>query len=336
MTSRSTTRRPVPRVGLVLGAGGIVGQAYHAGVLAALEVDLGWDARTADVIVGTSAGSVMGTALRMGLRATDLAAWAVGAEPSAEGSALVEAFAAEPADIPPFDLSGLLHGWRWPAGALLWRVARRPWAIRPAAVASTLLPAGSFDVASHAARLDGLLGQEWPDGLRICAARRIDGRRTVFGRPGAPEVPLSTAVAASCAIPGYFSPVRIGRHEYLDGGVHSSTNADILRTEDVDVAIVVAPMSSAHGRTTSPDLVVRWATHRRLEQEVRRLRAAGVEVVRFEPAAASRRVMGLNAMAEDRSPAVVREAFFEAGARVKVAHVAARLSALGAGRGAAA
>ena len=62
MTSRSTTR-----VGLVLGAGGIVGQAYHAGVLAALEVDLGWDARTADVIVGTSAGSVMGTALRMGL-----------------------------------------------------------------------------------------------------------------------------------------------------------------------------------------------------------------------------------------------------------------------------
>ena len=77
------TRRPVPRVGLVLGAGGIVGQAYHAGVLAALEVDLGWDARSADVIVGTSAGSVMGTALRMGLAATDLAAWAVGAEPSA-------------------------------------------------------------------------------------------------------------------------------------------------------------------------------------------------------------------------------------------------------------
>jgi NTE family protein len=331
MTSRSMTR-----VGLVLGAGGIVGQAYHAGVLAALEVDLGWDARTADVIVGTSAGSVMGTALRMGLSATDLAAWAVGAEPSGEGSALVEAFSAEPAAIPPFDLSDLLHGWRLPAGALLWRVIRRPWAIRPTAVASTLLPAGSFDVASHAARLDGILGYGWPDGLRICAARRLDGRRTVFGRPGAPEVPLSTAVAASCAIPGYFSPVRIGRHEYLDGGVHSSTNADILRAEDVDLAIVVAPMSSAHGRTTSADLAVRWATHRRLEREVRRLRAEGVEVVRFEPSAASRRVMGLNAMAEARSPVVVREAFLEAGRRLEASHVAARLAGLGSRRRAAA
>ena len=48
------------RVGLVLGAGGIVGQAYHAGVLAAIELDLGWDPREADVIVGTSAGSVVG------------------------------------------------------------------------------------------------------------------------------------------------------------------------------------------------------------------------------------------------------------------------------------
>jgi NTE family protein len=326
----------MPRIGLVLGAGGIVGQAYHAGVLAALEIDLGWDARTAEVIVGTSAGSVMGTALRMGLSATDLAARAVGAAPSDEGSALVAALDAEEADIPPIDLAGLLRGWRLPAGALLWRAARKPWAVRPAVVASTLLPAGTFDVSSHAARLDDLLGDEWPDGLRICATRRIDGRRTVFGRPGAPEAPLSQAVAASCAIPGYFSPVRIGRREYLDGGVHSSTNADVLRAEDVDLAIVIAPMSAAHGRTTNPDLAIRWATHRRLDREVRRLRSEGVEVVRIEPAAASRRVMGLNAMADDRSPAVVREAFFEAGRRVRDPRIAARLACIGERRSAAA
>jgi NTE family protein len=323
------------RVGLVLGAGGIVGQAYHAGVLAALEVDLGWDARTADVIVGTSAGSVMGTALRMGLSPSDLAAWAVGAEPSDEGSALVEALAAEPADIPPFDLTGLLRGWRFPAGALLWRAVRRPWAVRPSVFASTLLPAGSFDVAAHAARLDGLLGEAWPEGLRVCATRRLDGRRIVFGRAGAPAAPLSQAVAASCAIPGYFSPVRIGRREYLDGGVHSSTNADVLRNEEVDLAIVVAPMSAAHGRTTAPDVAIRWAAHRRLDHEIRRLRSAGIEVVRFEPAAASRRVMGLNAMADDRSATVVREAFFEAGARARDERVAARLIGLGPGRAAA-
>ncbi len=65
------------RIGLVLGAGGTVGQPYHAGVLAALEHDLGWDPRTAEIIVGTSAGSVTGTLLRLGVPASDLAAWAV-------------------------------------------------------------------------------------------------------------------------------------------------------------------------------------------------------------------------------------------------------------------
>ena len=64
-------------VGLVLGAGGVVGQAYHAGVLAVLEHDCGWDPRSADVIVGTSAGSITGTLLRAGVPASELAAWAV-------------------------------------------------------------------------------------------------------------------------------------------------------------------------------------------------------------------------------------------------------------------
>ena len=110
--------------------------------------------------------------------------------------------------------------------------------------------------------------------------------------------------------------------------MHSSTNADVLRAEDVDLAIVIAPMSAAHGRTTNPDLAIRWATHRRLDREVRRLRSEGVEVVRIEPAAASRRVMGLNAMADDRSPAVVREAFLEAGAPRPRPAIAARLACI--------
>ena len=77
------------RIGLVLGAGGIVGQAYHAGVLAALEHDLGWDPRTADVIVGSSAGSLTGALLRLGVPASDLAAYAVEAPLSVESEDLV-------------------------------------------------------------------------------------------------------------------------------------------------------------------------------------------------------------------------------------------------------
>src|SRR5450755_4572197 len=73
--AKSKTR---PTVGLVLGAGGVVGQAYQAGVLAGLERQAGWDPRDAELIVGTSAGSVTGAALRVGVPATDLAAMAVG------------------------------------------------------------------------------------------------------------------------------------------------------------------------------------------------------------------------------------------------------------------
>src|SRR6478672_1884140 len=78
-STRARTMPCTPRVGLVLGGGGAVGAAYHAGALAALEHDLGWDARNADVILGTSAGSLVGALLRLGVPATDLAALTVGA-----------------------------------------------------------------------------------------------------------------------------------------------------------------------------------------------------------------------------------------------------------------
>src|SRR5690348_3959752 len=62
------------RIALVLGAGGPVGHAFHAGALSALEHALGWDARSADLVVGTSAGAQVGGLLRAGLHGADLSA----------------------------------------------------------------------------------------------------------------------------------------------------------------------------------------------------------------------------------------------------------------------
>src|SRR4051794_41871066 len=84
------------RVGLVLGGGGVVGQAYHSGVLAVLEHDFGFDARKADMIVGTSAGSITGTLLRFGVSAEDLAAWTVKAPLSGDDDVLRHIAATEP------------------------------------------------------------------------------------------------------------------------------------------------------------------------------------------------------------------------------------------------
>ncbi|HZO16597.1 MAG TPA: hypothetical protein VFB62_25150, partial [Polyangiaceae bacterium] len=62
------------RIGLVLGAGGPVGHAFHAGVVRALHESISWDARDAAVVVGTSAGAQVGALLRAGMSADDVAA----------------------------------------------------------------------------------------------------------------------------------------------------------------------------------------------------------------------------------------------------------------------
>ena len=315
------------RTGLVLGAGGVVGQAFHAGVLAALEQELGWDPRAADVVVGSSAGSITGAALRLGVTGADLAAWTSDAPLSPAGEEFFAAVGTAADDLPRPTVAGLLQGWWLPSARLLARALARPWGVRAAAAASTVLPAGRYDLQERTRVLDGITGH-WPQGLWVCAARRADGGRVVFGRSGAPTARLSQAVAASCAIPSCFSPVRIGHHQYVDGGVHSPTNADVLRRARLDLVVVVSPMSAAHGSSRSADAAVRWAAHRRLEREVRQLRAAGTEVVRIEPSAHSLAVMGLNAMAEDRSAEVVAAALADAAALLATPRVAARLAPL--------
>jgi len=76
-------------VALVLGAGGDVGHAFHIGALSALADEFDWDAREADLIVGTSAGSVVGASLRSGLGPDDMRRRALGEPLSPDGTELV-------------------------------------------------------------------------------------------------------------------------------------------------------------------------------------------------------------------------------------------------------
>ncbi len=180
--------RKAPRIGLVLGAGGVVGQAYQAGVLAALVRETGWDPRDASIIVGTSAGSITGAALRLGVPATDLAASLYGAPTSRRGGAILRRILPDDAGrLPTPSLLSLLRPWGVPSPALIVRALRRPLAFRPDVAAMTLMPRGQIDVSDRARGLDTHIGARWPAGLRICAVRRTDGGRVVFGRPGAPR-----------------------------------------------------------------------------------------------------------------------------------------------------
>jgi NTE family protein len=303
-------------VGLVLGAGGVVGQAYHAGVLAALENDLGWDPRDTDVIVGTSAGAITGMLLRSGVPASELAAWTVKAPLSAEGRLLHQLFGTEIPEFEPFralsmfrKLPGL------PGREMLMRALHRPWRFRPMTAALSLLAPGRHDIGEQLAVLGEVEGPSWPSrDLWVTAVRRADGRRVVFGRPGTPTVPLHLAVAASCAVPGYFAPVRIDEDSYVDGGAHSPTNAATLRGRSLDLVVVSSPMSGPSSLPFDLYGASRWHAGRLVRREVNALRAEGTKVVVFRPGRAEQDVMGNDFMSRDRVDKIVQQSFLAAGA----------------------
>ena len=292
---------PPVRVGLVLGAGGLTGHAFHLGALCALQELTGFDGRAADVLVGTSAGSIVAAGLAGGLSVQDLTAEMVGDALSAEGArirngARGQALAVEALHVPPSSRVAPL------APGVLLAAARHPLRVRPAAVVSGLLPAGTQSTEPIARGIRYLHGLSWPErDLRICAVRARDARRVVFGTPGAPETDVGTAVAASCAIPAYFAPVRIGGDTYVDGGMHRPTNADAVLRDQLDLVVVSSPMSAGPRPGPRADLAVRLTMRRWLAAEVRRLRRSGATVVVLQPTARDLDVMGVNPMQAARS-----------------------------------
>jgi NTE family protein len=302
------------RVGLVLGGGGVIGLAYHAAALAAMELDLGWDPRSADVVVGTSAGSVIGSLLRRGVPASDLAAVTVGAEVLDSPPGTAEALAERP-EFPPVRLGSFVGRPRLPHPALIGAWARRPWRLDPIAALISVLPDGTLDLADHTTAIDDALGDDWPeDDLWVCTVRQDDLRRVVFGRDAKPS--LSRAVCASCAVPGYFRPVRVDDRAYVDGGVRSPTNADVLRSSDLDLVIIVSPMSGRDLGLVGMGNVVRRRARRTVMAERDRLEKAGIPSVLIEPGPEAVAAMGADFMNGDNVEGIVQTAFLDTGVQL--------------------
>ena len=290
------------RIGLVLGAGGSAGLAYHGAVLGALADLTDWDPRMAALLVGTSAGAISAAMLRGGLPAGDLMRISEGLPLSDEGSRVAAMGRphrprAQPADVlhmrPVADLLGAVHGI-----AHLRSHSLGPWM-------AALLPSGGVRTDAISTGIDALHSDGWPaEPLWVCAVRLRDGKRVVFGRPDAPDVPVGQAVAASCAVPGYFRPVSIAGRHYIDGGVRSFTNLDLGREAGLDLVLVSSPMTQASARPIpAPSGAARQPLRFLLRREMAALRRSGVPVVAIEPAAAGVRAMGLNPL--DAKPRAV-------------------------------
>ena len=296
-------------VTLVLGAGGVVGHAWHVGVLAGVLEGTDWDARRAGLVIGTSAGSMVAALLRAGIGPADLVARATGERVSAEGRRILEAAGmGGPPPGPPGPPRP--KGFRPASVGMLRRAAVAPWRFRPGTLLAGALPRGQVD-PGYAGLVGRLFPSGWPqERLWLNAVRLRDGRRVTFGREAGAGDDVGAAVAASCAIPGYYAPVTVAGEEYVDGGVHSPTNAD-LAAEGPGLVVVSSPMSVGRGALRPRAELVGRVTHRAtLQREVAGLRRRGRTVVTFQPGAEDLAVMGggANALDAGRRDLVARRA----------------------------
>jgi NTE family protein len=291
----------VPQV-LVLGGGGILGEAWMSGLLAGAQHTTGVDFRDVNLLVGTSAGAFVAAYLAAGIQPR------APHEPARTAREI-------PIAPKPLRVATARAGQDWltavypvvgravTAGAGAGALARAALLARA--------PAGTRSLAELHADI-AAWGQRFDRRLRIVAVDRVTGRRVVFGAPGAPDATLPDAVAASCAIPAVFSPVRIAGREYVDGGVWSVTNIDVATIRRADHVLCLAPTNAL---TTSRSAAVRsiaavWRLTTAIEAAGARRRGATVTVVTPDTRAAA--ALGENLMDPSRRDRVLAEGFRQA------------------------
>ncbi len=286
----------------------MLGAAWMTGALPAVQERLGRPPGDVDLVIGTSAGSVLAAALRCGVSIDEMIAHQRGQPVGA--LAEVGDVAGGPWPRPP----RLKFG----SPRLMASALKAPHRVHPTVHASAWLPVGRESHGSlHAmvsllhANVPCMASPHWVDPPTWIVAVDYDtGRRVVFGRPGAPQVSLADAVVASCSVPGWFAPIEIGGRRYVDGGVRSATSIGLVAKEGIDEVWVLAPMASL-----TADLP--WVPHRRLERrvrslftyalmrEVKALRASGIKVTVVTPGPEDLAVMGVNLMDPRRRQAVL-------------------------------
>jgi NTE family protein len=227
-----------PRTALVLGGGGITGIAWEIGVLSGL-AEAGVDLSTADLVVGTSAGSVVGAQVRSG----------------ADLEALYARQLEPPGDAEQVARLGRGTLARYGLAMLLARSDDTAFRRRIGALSRAAADAGktSTEAQRRAAIAARLPSTEWSEReLVVTAVDTASGEFVTFTRTSGVE--LVAAVGASCAVPGVYPPVTIDGHRYMDGGMRSPANADLAA--EYDRIVVIAPLPRGVGPMTSVDAQV--------------------------------------------------------------------------------
>ena len=290
--------------------------AYHAGVLRALEQVTGFDPASADLIVGTSAGSVVAAHLRSGWTTKDFWELAMGTHPRLRAQGR-DTPATRNEVLSPL-IQGPLDALRRGIGStyVMGRSVSRLPVPRPPGPLQRLFPGGLFSMAKTRAILEDQLSPTWPaEALWLCAVDIRSGRRIVLGRRTPPPVNLVDAVMASCAIPGFYEPVRLGSLTLVDGGAHSTTNLDLAAKAGCTYILGIAPMAFDTRRPPGPiRQLARRVPSRSLAAEMSAARQEGCRVRLIRPTRDELGVHGVDFLRADGLDRVALAAY-EAAAR---------------------
>ena len=297
--------RQTPRRGLVLGGGGVLGGTWAVGALSAMEQEFGFSAADADIIVGTSAGSVIAALVGGGVTVEQLRHHYVD---DAVPDGPLAGYAFDPVQATGGSRPGIPKLLGPGSPRLIGSSLRRLGQVPATTLVSAFMPEGTRSLERIGHLVDAVtpLGEWSPHrGVWVVAMDYEDGKRVVFGRPGSPVVPLSSAVVASCSIPGWFQPVVIKGRTYVDGGAVSATSVDVLAHAGLDEVYVVAPMVSfATDRPSSvaARLERRWRGQltKAARQEAAVVRAAGATVRMVGPGPEDLVAIGANLMDDTR------------------------------------
>lgn len=297
MVARLTSSSPDV---LVLGGGGILGEAWMSALLAGLDELAGFDSRACDSYLGTSAGSIVATSLVAGL-APDARLGELPEQPP------VSARHVEDASAP---LRQALAGAVGLGGSLAAPLVSLAFS-STAASGALLRRAALARVRPGRRSLDGLgrlLADEdiaWDGRLRVAAVELETGRRVMFGAPGAPPASVSAAVQASCAIPGVFRPVRVAGRSYVDGGAWSPTNMDAAEVRRGTRVLCLNPTGSLPLASNALAGMLGRMSRGLAAAEALTLKRRGATVTTISPDAPTAALMGANLMDPSRRALVI-------------------------------